>query len=120
MRSSTNRSGIRALIALLLAVLFAQAVPAHPITLDRSRGPVFSAATVEVTLPPRKDDADLDCLVAVPDPQPSAFLESISGPLLCPRVDVHRPVWPTKQARGPPLRPPPRSLAAPREPPLLS
>lgn len=111
---------MRALIALLLAVLFAQAVPAHPITLDRGRGPVFSAATVEVTLPPRKDDADLDCLVAAPDPQPSAFLESISGPLLRPRADVRQHVWPTRQARGPPLRPPPRSLAAPREPPLPS
>ncbi len=111
---------MQALIALLLAILFAQAVPAHEITLDRSRGPVFSAATVEVTLPPRKDDAGLDCLVAVPDPH-RAVLPGIRVPAAFdPQVDAHRPVWPTKSARGPPLRPPPRSLAAPREPPHLS
>ena len=43
---------MQALIALLLTILFAQAVPAHEITLDRTRGSVFSAATVEVPLPP--------------------------------------------------------------------
>ena len=111
---------MQALIALLLAILFAQAVPAHEITLERSRGPVFSAATVEVTLPPRKDDAGLDCLVAAPDPHEADFQQARFAPVLRPQLDVHRPVWPTKSARGPPLRPPPRSLAAPREPPPLS
>jgi len=73
---------LQALIALLLAILFAQAVPAHEITLERSRGPVFSAATVEVTLPPRKDDAGLDCLVAAPDPHEADFQQARFAPVL--------------------------------------
>tara|TARA_R100000049_G_C1945528_1_gene90557 strand:- start:370 stop:705 length:336 start_codon:yes stop_codon:yes gene_type:complete len=111
---------MRALIALLLTILFAQAVPAHEITLDRTRGSVFSAATVEVTLPPRKDDASLECIVAAPSPAKAVFQPCDVAPALRAQVDVHQHVWPMERARGPPLRPPPRSLAAPREPPHLS
>ena len=63
---------MRALIALLLTILFAQAVPAHEITLDRTRGSVFSAATVEVR--PR-------AAAALSGVAPQLVLASMSPPL---------------------------------------
>lgn len=111
---------MRALIALLLVILFVQAVPAHPITLDRSRGPVFSAATFEVTLPPREDEASVESLTAAPDSDKGFILPSAFVPALCSQAGAHQHVWPTEKARGPPSRPPLRLFAAPRAPPHLS
>ena len=68
MSAALHRWPLRVFAALLLAVLCAQALPHQPISLDRGRGPVFSAATAEVTLPPREGEAGLVCTVAAPCP----------------------------------------------------
>ena len=119
MLASLNRSRARFFVALLLAILFAQAVPAAPISLDRGRGSVFSAATAEVTLPARESDKAVPCAVASPCPD-KAILEGEAGfPALADRVAPAAFVWPANRQRGPPPGPPPRSIAAPREPPHL-
>lgn len=120
MTRSFTRLHLRALVALLLAILFAQALPSQAIPLDRGRGPVFSAATVEVTLPPREDEAGNVCTLGAPCRELALDSET---PILSPRSATESdrtPVWPDNRQRGPPLRPPPRSLASPREPPFLA
>jgi hypothetical protein len=116
---SLNRSPTRSLVALLLAILFAQAVPSQPISLDRGRGPVFSAATAEVTLPPREEEAGLVCSVSLPCPDDGAFAASALVSEVVIRDDMQSQVWPDNRQRGPPPRPPSRSTPAPREPPHL-
>ena len=54
--------------SLLLAVLCAQALPHQPISPDRGRGAVFSAATADVTLPPGEGETAQVCTLAVPCP----------------------------------------------------
>ncbi|QYJ07068.1 hypothetical protein [Qipengyuania flava] len=120
MLAALHRWPLRVFAALLLAVLCAQALPYQPISLDRGRGPVFSAATAEVTLPPREDEAELVCTLAAPcpDERPSAAgqLPVIAAAV----IPGMRERWAAHRVRGPPLRPPPRSIAAPRGPPHLS
>lgn len=114
-----NKFGARPLIALLLAILFAQAVPSQPISLDRGRGPVFSAATAEVTLPPREDEAALVRTVSIPAPDKVLPVDNTPALKAARVAKLPQKTWPTNRQRGPPLKPPPRSIAAPREPPHL-
>tara|TARA_R110000751_G_scaffold2018_5_gene8186 strand:- start:117061 stop:117423 length:363 start_codon:yes stop_codon:yes gene_type:complete len=110
---------LRACAALLLAVLCAQALPHQPISLDRGRGPVFSAATAEVTLPPREGEAGLVCTVAAPCPKTYAALAQTRPPLALDAQPILPQRWAAHRVRGPPLRPPPQSIADPRGPPHL-
>jgi len=114
-----NRSRARPLVALLLAVLFAHAIPSQPISLDRGRGPVFSAATAEVTLPPREDNSGIVCTVTQPCPDKTAPFTNILTPKASLHAGLQQKPWPAHGPRAPPLKPPPRSLASPREPPRL-
>lgn len=120
MLPSLTRIPLRALVVLLLAVLFVQAVPSQPISLERGRGPVFSAATAEVTLPPREDELAEVCTLAAPCPDPALLASSAAIPALPNLRHLSGQHWPAHPQTGPPLRPPPRSIASPREPPRLS
>lgn len=117
---SLNRIPLRAVILLLLAVLFVQAIPSQPISLERGRGPVFSAATAEVTLPPRKDDQAEVCTIAAPCPDLALLASSAALPSLQNLEFLPGDDWPAHPQTGPPLQPPPRSLPSPREPPFLT
>lgn len=114
---SLNRIPLRTFIVLLLAVLFVQAIPSQPISLERGRGPVFSAATAEVTLPPRKDESAAVCTQIVPCPDYSLQASLAAVPPLAGQIDIASHAWPAISQTGPPQRPPPRSFASPREPP---
>jgi len=119
MLAALYRWPLRVCAALLLAVLCTQAVPHQPISLDRGRGPVFSAATAEVTLPPREGEAGLVCTVAAPCPNTYAALARTLPALALDARPILPQRWAAHRVRGPPLRPPPQSIADPRGPPHL-
>ncbi len=110
--SPRHRTG-RGLIALLLAILCLQAMPARPLQPMLERGPVFSAATYEVTLPPQREGVVRLQALAV---RPGGFLPIVEHDGA--HVAMPADPWPAHRATGPPLTPPPRSIASPREPPL--
>ena len=120
MSAALHRWPLRVFAALLLAVLCAQALPHQPISLDRGRGPVFSAATAEVTLPPREGEAGLVCTVVAPCPDERPAATTQLALVAAAAVPGMGERWAAHRVRGPPLRPPPRSIAAPRGPPHLS
>jgi hypothetical protein len=120
MSPSLTRIPLRAFIVLLLAVLFVQAIPSKPISLERGRGPVFSAATAEVTLPPRKDERAEVCTIAAPCPDLALLADMVAIPALPSLAFLPGHDWPAHPQTGPPLQPPQRSLPAPREPPFLT
>lgn len=120
MSPSLTRIPLRTLIVLLLAVLFVQAIPSQPISFDRGRGPVFSAATAEVTLPPRKDEQAEVCTIAAPCPDLALLSSTAAIPALQRLAFLPGHGWPAHPQTGPPLQPPPRSLPSPREPPFLN
>ncbi|RIV75716.1 hypothetical protein [Pelagerythrobacter aerophilus] len=48
---SPNLLAIRTLAALLLAIIGLQAVPSHPVGIDRHHGSAFDISSVDVTIP---------------------------------------------------------------------
>ena len=119
MLASLCRWPLRLCAALLLAVLCAQALPHQPISPDRGRGAVFSAATADVTLPPGEGETAQVCTLAAPCPDKRLADAAALPPLALAAAPATPQRWAAHRVRGPPLRPPPRSIVDPRGPPHL-
>jgi len=103
---------VRHLIALLLAVIALQAVPAGAMTQFQDRGPAFSATSSEVSLAPRRE-AVAECRLA---PVPLLLVPaSIDVPYSAMRPALYD--WPQFDARAPPYRWPLSRDRSPRGPP---
>ena len=107
MLASLCRWPLRLCAALLLAVLCAQALPHQPIS------------TADVTLPPGEGETAQVCTLAAPCPD-KRLADAAALPRLALAAAPATPQrWAAHRVRGPPLRPPPRSIADPRGPPHL-
>jgi hypothetical protein len=102
---------LRAFIALMLAVMALQAVPAKPLSLHPDNGPAISASSVEMALPVRRQLATdartvpaYPLLAVVDAAEPVPLLANESSP---------QTVWPALDR----VRAPPKRVLVPATPP---
>lgn len=112
-----NLLAIRALAALLLAVVGAQAVPAQPVGIERHRGSAFDISSLEVATPPAlRNTGDGEVRRIEPLPPPPIPVARIVVPAIAaalPGASIRLPAQ-----TGPPLARELASLSlAPRAPP---
>ncbi|HEY8604005.1 hypothetical protein [Tsuneonella suprasediminis] len=103
--------------ALLLAIIGLQAMPPSPVPVRVEHGSAFSASTVEVALPIRREATSETREIA----KAPALVPQTPGPRLAWSVPVVQAHWPAnwQTAPPPPFRPL-KSPPAPRAPPIAT
>jgi hypothetical protein len=101
----------RAFIALMLAVMALQAVPAKPLSLHPDNGPAVSASSVEMALPVRRQLAT-DARMVPAYPVLAVVEAAQPVPLRTDESDPHA-AWPAPDS----ARAPPKRVLAPATPP---
>jgi hypothetical protein len=103
-------SRLRIFVVLMLAVTALQAVPARPLPLHPDNGPAFSASSVEVALPARRELATELKVAPIPPPLTGGAAKPI--PLVTDESAVEA-AWPAPYR----VRAPPRRVLVPAAPP---
>jgi hypothetical protein len=106
----------RLALAVLLAAIGIQAIPAHALPMRPDHGSAFSASSEEVSLSARRAGVGEIRLAPMPLPAPRPEVVAEAAVVGAPEAP-----WPATYATGPPLRPIPLVHGpAPRAPPAAS